>query len=221
MRNRLIALIALTFVWNSTFAQEDSTQVKSEPAKNEEYEINSLASTASNINYGGYGSLEFKHGHFGPTNGWMLGGNGAFVFQHKFAIGAGGYFNSSLLTFKGNNLVGKEEASLNINYSYAGLFVEYNPKSDKLVHFSFPVWFGWGNVKINEYTDGLESGIVEQSKFFMVEPAANLEINVSSTIRIYGGAALRFNFLNDELTNLSNNDLSSFMLNLGVKFGKF
>lgn len=162
-----------------------------------------------------------KNSSFGKTNGWLIGVNGAFVFQHKFIIGGGFHTLSSSLKFNGIDAEGISEQPLTAGFSYGSVFFEYSPKTDKTFHLSYPVWFGWGSAKVFSFENGIKGDLVEKSKFFMIEPSAVLEANISSTLRIYGGASMRVAFLNDELINVTNNDLNAFVLSFGVKVGRF
>ena len=226
-----LALFTSTFTIN---AQSDSTitttetpettmvVIQEQPAQPEdEYEISSLSNSVSNLEFGGYGAFNLKSSHFGKTNGWMLGGVAAVSFQHKFILGVGGYNLSSNLTFQGTDGDNNPDQPLNFGFSYGGLFLEYSPKTDKTLHLTYPVFFGWGKAKVFSYENGVKGDLVEASNLFLIEPNANIEVNVSSTFRLYGGAGLRMVFLKNEMSNLSNNDLQSFVLNIGVKIGRF
>jgi len=215
-------------------AQSDSTNVVRESPgtttvvivqdtslEKQEDEINSLSNSVSNLDFGGFGAFGMKSSHFGKTNGWMLGGVGGVSFQHKFILGFGAYKLSSNLTFEGYDGDGNMDQPLSFGFSYGGIFLEYSPKTSKTFHLSYPVFLGWGKAKVFSYDNGIKGDVVEESKFFTLEPSAYLEINVSSAIRLYGGAGYRLVFLKEEMKNLSNNNLESFVLNVGVKVGKF
>lgn len=74
-----------------------------------------------------------------------------------------------------------------------GLSLEYTWKPDRLLHLSFPLSAGMGEVdwKDGSPFSGQEPDFGEDN-FFFIQPGAMLEVNLSSFARLYGGVAYRW-----------------------------
>lgn len=142
----------------------------------------------------------------------LLNVRGGLSFNDKYAIG--GYFNTSI-----NDFVPQSETLQNVYMDYwtVGGFFEYNIKSNKITHLTFPLYIGYGEVQMdNEMGD---TGLGEAS-FFQIEPAALLEVNLHKYIRFNVGAGYRI--VSDmNYRNINQSDLSGLTGYVGLKFGLF
>lgn len=104
-----------------------------------------------------------------------------------------------------------------MDYWSVGGFLEYTLLSDKLVHLTFPLSFGYGEVEMDNYQG--EAGLGEQN-FLQVEPAALLEINLTKYMKFNAGAGYRF-VTPMNYRNLNQTDLTGLNARAGLKFGLF
>lgn len=132
----------------------------------------------------------------------------------KDRISIGGYFNTSL-----NEIRPKSETLPNIYMDYwtVGGFAEYTLLAKKLVHLTFPLYVGFGEVQMDNEDGEARLG---ESHFFQIEPSALLEINLQENIRINLGAGYRF--VSDmTYRNFNQADISGLTGYVGLKFGLF
>ena len=126
----------------------------------------------------------------------------------------GGYFNTSL-----NQIRPQSETVPNVYLDYwtVGGFTEYSILSKKAFHLSFPLYFGYGEVQMDNEVG--EAGLGE-ANFFQIEPAALLEINLHKFVRFNLGAGYR---VVSEMSyrNFNQYNLSGFTAYAGLKIGLF
>jgi len=152
-----------------------------------------------------------------PSFGFtQMDGAGAVLFNLrtglsiKDQVSFGGYFNTSL-----NDIMPQSETLPNIYMDYwsAGGFVEYTVNASKLIHLTFPLYLGYGEVQMdNEMGD---AGLGE-ANFFQVEPSALLEINLHRLVNLNVGAGYRM-VGNMSYRNFNQSDLSGLTGYLGLK----
>lgn len=104
-----------------------------------------------------------------------------------------------------------------MDYWSAGGFVEYTAWSNKLAHITLPIYFGAGEVEMDNEIEEIELG---ESTFFQVEPAALLELNISKYIRLNAGAGYRF-VSNMNYRTLDQSNITGITGYLGLKIGLF
>lgn len=156
-----------------------------------------------------------------PSFGFtQMDGAGAALFNLrtglsiKDQVSFGGYFNTSL-----NNIMPQSETLPNIYMDYwsAGGFVEYTVNASKVVHLTFPLYMGYGEVQMdNEMGD---AGLGE-ANFFQVEPSALLEVNLHHLVNFNVGAGYRM-VGNMSYRNFNQSDLSGITGYIGFKFNIF
>ena len=140
---------------------------------------------------GGYGGISIGYSQIDGYDAVTLGARGAVVLGHYLALGAGGrafanaYHNEPTLNQQ-VNLVG----------GYGGFFAEpiFFPKSP--VHLSFPVMAGLGGVAFTTWIkndfSATQSNVNETSVYLFVEPAVELEFNLTRFFRVSGYLSYRF-----------------------------
>ena len=154
---------------------------------------------------------------FGVTK--MNGSNAALFnirggLSWKDRISFGGFYNTSL-----NQINPESETIPNIYMDYwsAGGFLEYTLFPDKLIHLTFPLQIGYGEVQMDNESG--ETGLGE-ANFFQLEPSALLEINLHRYIRFNVGAGYRI--LGDmNYRNFNQSDLSGLTGQAGLRIGLF
>ncbi|WP_209330434.1 hypothetical protein [Lunatimonas salinarum] len=132
----------------------------------------------------------------------------------KDQISLGAYFSTSL-----NDIRPQSETAPNVYMDYwtVGGFAEYTWNASKLVHLTFPLYLGYGEVQMdNEIGD---AGLGE-ANFFQVEPSALVEVNLHRAVSFNAGAGYRI-VGNMDYRNFDQSDISGLTGYIGLKFRLF
>ena len=175
-----------------------------------------------NISHGGYGAVSINYSQIDGKDAIMMGGRGAWVIGHSFAIGFAGtgflndyHFNPDLAGGRNVNLAG----------GYGGLLLEPIILPRFPVHLSIPMLIGVGGVayttSYNPYEWDESHYYVEEATSFMVfEPGVELEINVVRFFRLAIGGYYRLTS-KVQLYDTPEDVLKGFSGGITLKFGKF
>ncbi len=199
---RIAIAAVLFFTYGSVQAQEEETLI------------------GSGFESGGYGGPVVKFTNFNGEFAVMVGGYGGWLINHSFMLGGGGY---GIVTEHRVSLPGTNGAELKqFEFGYGGGMLEYifSPKS--VLHSSVALFVGAGEVSVRHHGDEFWSDGYEGQKdgVFVLEPAVNVEVNVTSFFRVNAGGSYRL--VNGvSMFGLTNKDLSGPSLNLAFKFGSF
>lgn len=198
----LILIVACLGAGNNLVAQENK-------------EANTLLGDGTSINMQKVGF--FIAPSYGITS---MDGSSASLFNLRGGlsindkISLGGYYSTSL------NQINPESETVQgvyMDYWTVGGFAEYTIFSKNIIHMTFPVYFGYGEVQMdNEIGD---AGLGE-TNFFQIEPSALLEVNLHKYVRLNLGAGYRFV---GEMTyrNFDQSDISGLTGYVGLKIGLF
>ena len=177
---------------------------------------------SNNRNNGFYGAFSLGYSQLNGKDALVSGARAAYIFDHKFAIGLGGYGfvnNIDYHTYYENHPLDYTLAG-----GYGGLIIEPIVGGRNPVHFSFPVLVGLGGVALLEdspYNWDYEPwNEVDHDLFFIVEPMVELETNLTRWFRAAASMGYRFT----SQVNLFETDedvLRGLVFNLTFKFGKF
>jgi hypothetical protein len=138
---------------------------------------------------------------------------GGAVFNDKLTLG--GFYSLSV-----NQIRPKSETAPNLymDYRAAGGFVEYTIFSNKLLHLTFPLFIGGGEIEMdNDNGSNLELG---ERNFFLIEPNVMAELNLHKHVRLNLGTGYRF-VGNMNYRNMNQADISGVVGSIGLKFGFF
>jgi hypothetical protein len=167
------------------------------------------------IESGGFGGPVVKFGSINGSSGILVGGRGGWIINHAYILGGGGYGLAN--NVKAKTLGPNDERYL--NFGYGGLELEYVSDSDRLIHYSFMTLIGAGGVGWRD--DNIRTGSNgDDASFFILEPAANVTLNVSKFFRISAGVSYRY-ITGTESAAASNADLSGPSAVLTLRFGQF
>jgi hypothetical protein len=151
----------------------------------------------------------------------MFSGRGAAIFGHGLAVGVIG--KGFVTDFYEDNTF---DGEVNIAGGYGGLFIEPIVFPKFPVHLSFPVTFGVGGVayssRVKQGTDDWDAYVEESDAYFLVEPGAELELNLTRFFRLAFGAYYRYT-TDIELTNsdIAKDALTGWSGGVTFKFGRF
>jgi hypothetical protein len=154
---------------------------------------------------------------FGLT---QMDGDAAALFHVRGGLSLGktlsfgGFYNVSL-----NEIYPITETLPNVYMDYwaAGGFAEATILSNRLLHVSLPLYFGYGEVEMDNEIGEARLG---ESNFLLVEPSALLELNLHKNVRFNLGAGYRI-VSEMNYRNFNQSDISGLTGYLGFKFGLF
>jgi hypothetical protein len=156
----------------------------------------------------------FRNTSFDLTGVWGGSTNGFVEFNNNFSLNNSGYFlfeiNNDLLIGwsgygSGTNLSNGEKAQIEGN----DLVLGYAFNSHKFIHPIAYVKGGRGSLKINEQ---------KVDKVTVFEPSIGIEVNVFRWFKVGLEGGYRF-VTNVNATGLNDNDFSSPVIGLRMKFG--
>ena len=168
-----------------------------------------------NIENGGFGGPAVKVTSINGETAVLVGGRGGWIINHTFVLGGAGY---GLVT----NVNAKKTDSVHqfIQMGYGGLDLEYIASSNDLVHLSVELLIGGGSIGFKSENEDLFDNHRTTESFFVLEPSAHANLNVTHFFRIAGGVSYRY--VNGLKSSLSTNaDLSGLSAVLTLEFGKF
>lgn len=139
---------------------------------------------------------------------YLPGLRGGFYLNKKFAVGvaAHGVVGSD------TKVDGDEVRNLG---SYGGLLLQYVWRSDQLIHGTVESTVGDGR-----WCAAGSDGSDACSHFMVLEPAANVEINVAKHVRVATGVGYRLAVTGGD-ENLSSRDVSGLVIRSSLIFGSF
>lgn len=134
------------------------------------------------------------------------------VIKDRFSIG--GYASVSM-----NEIRPQSETvpGVYMDYWSVGGFAEYTVLSRKILHLTFPLYVGYGEVEMDN--DGSDAGLGE-ANFFQIEPSALLELNLHKYARLNLGAGYRI-VGQTNYRGFDQSDISGLTGYIGLKFGLF
>jgi len=163
---------------------------------------------SGDVTHGGFGGPLLKATQIDGDINYMVGGRGAWLLNHQFFLGGAGYGTVQE--------IGNHGAELGYGGVWAGM--KFNPS--KLVHYSVDVLVGAGGLT-KDYTSNNSSNTQHSDdKLFIIEPGANLNINIASYAELV--LSLSYRLVNGSShQTLSDSDLSGASITASVMFGRF
>ncbi len=170
--------------------------------------------------FGGFGGPVFKLTRIAGEDAVVSGGRGGLIINRQLVVGLGGYSTRSDNIRTGFEFGNGDNGSL--GFEYGGLELEYIMKPSRVAHITFYTLLGGGTASYqSERNSG--SGVATQrleSEVFVLEPAVNLEVNVTRWFRTTLGVGYRY-VDGSELPLAGDSELSGGVGTLTFKFGAF
>ncbi|UCD37308.1 MAG: hypothetical protein JSW54_10805 [Fidelibacterota bacterium] len=167
------------------------------------------------LSHGGFGGPVLKITQINEELGLLTGGRGAWIVGHMITIGGGGY------TLINDIEVTSVADAPNLRFEYGGFEMGFIIASDKLLHFSVNSLFGTGTVGHRWGEGDGDWDAADTDHFFVLEPSANVIVNVAKFFRIGLGASYRYVTGVDDFGDISDADLSGVSAVVTLKFGSF
>ena len=173
----------------------------------------------------GFGNIDFRVGEVVDQQALLIGAYGGVLINKYFMLGVAGYGLATESKFQGFNPESNEPRELDLYGGYAGMLMGIKVASREIIHLSVPMIIGAGQIDVsdNNYFDLANEDndyVLESSSFFVFEPSALLEINISHHFRLGFGAGYRM-IKGTSLDNLKDEDLSGFTGVVSFQVGKF
>jgi hypothetical protein len=206
---KIIPFICLILAMHPSHAQEENSEFKT------------LFGDRP-ISHGGYGALDIRYSSIDGMDAFLMGGRGAWVIGHGFALGFGGlgfmndyHYNPDIAGGRNVNLAG----------GYGGLLLEPILFPKFPVHLSIPVLIGAGGIAYtthyNPYDwDESHFFVEEATGYFVLEPGLELEFNIVRFFRLAIGGYYRYTS-DIRLYDTPEDVLRGFSGGITLKFGKF
>jgi hypothetical protein len=139
---------------------------------------------------------------------YLPGLRGGFYLNKKFAVGVAAH----MVVGSDTKIDADDVRNLG---SYGGLLLQYVWRSDQLIHGTFESTLGDGR-----WCAAGEDGSDACSHFIVLEPAANVEVNLAKHVRIATGLGYRLAVTGGDET-LSSRDVSGLVIRSSLIFGSF
>ncbi|MEO0184327.1 MAG: hypothetical protein ABIL22_01715 [candidate division WOR-3 bacterium] len=164
------------------------------------------------VEKGIFGGVVVKFSEINQEFACLIGGRGGFIFNHVFAIGGGGYGLANPITV--HTVYPLRDYTM--DYGYGGLILELVFGSRKLVHFGVNTLIGGGSLcyRTAYYEPWYDDA------FFVLEPSAELTLNITKCFRMDIGGSYRY-ICGTDLDGVSDRGLSGATGHITFKFGRF
>jgi hypothetical protein len=149
---------------------------------------------------GGFGALSFRMTEFRDKTMVLGGFRGGWIINRTLGIGVEGH--GIIPTAKYDDiLTDPGSPSVVALGGYGGMFLELIFFSNEIVHVTFPVsggagWLGymedWESRDPTIPSSPNNDEIIDEDVFWYIEPGANLEVNISRSVRLDFGVSKRF-----------------------------
>ena len=193
---------------------------------NDPRQIKSLLSKDNQLN--GFVGADIKITDFKKQRAMLVGGYGGVLVNRRYLLGVGGYGIATNPEFNGvlppGFSIDNTPRKLTMNGGYAGMVLGGIILSRELVHLAIPILIGAGEFQITDedfFQNHSDTDyVVERSTFLAVEPGAQLEFNITSSLRIAAGATYRYVY-GLELINLTDEDMTEWTGTVSLRIGRF
>ena len=170
---------------------------------------------------GGFGALVLKFTSIKNKGALIIGGRGGWIIDHSLVLGGGAYALQSEVDAPEGAL--PLEGPLDIEFGYLGFEIEYIVKPQSPLHYSLYAFIGGGATNyakdVGPFFKSTEQA--GETKFmFVLEPAANAELNIKTWFRLNAGISYRL-VLGVTQPGLKNSDFTGLNATLTFKFGTF
>jgi len=230
MKTKLISILLIALLFGTavySYSQEDEEMKLLFKPKHEK---------SSN---GGYGAFQFGWTQVDGQSAITVGGRGAWIANHYFALGlAGNGFYSNTNDFPNNT-----NHTYALYGGYGGILIEPIDASMSTVHVSFPMIFGGGGVVASSYNmydmtysnyDYYYNNYYDDvTPYFIFQPGVEMEINIVKFFRlalgvsykITSGVDLQYKYFDDnnqiQTININRKAMDGLVATLTFKFGMF
>lgn len=213
MKKSILLSTLLILLYSAAFSQEPEFEYY------KSREIKTLL--GRNREGGAYGAFTTGYSVIDNRHAVLFGGRFGWLASHSIGIGFGatGFINE----FHYEPSLDRE---VSLAGGYGGLYIEPILFPRFPVHLSFPVLFGAGGISYVSKEGSQNNNLIEDSEaFLLIEPAAELELNLTGFCRLAIGASYRFPSSFDVglsgTPKASAESIKGMSYTISLKFGKF
>jgi len=174
-------------------------------------EARNLIGDLGEVEHGGYGGPAVRFTQIAGDFGVLSGGRGGWIINHRFVLGGGGYGLANPKNVTAPDATG-DPVEGELEMGYGGGIVEYIVASDALVHASVELLVGGGGLTTQVHA--------ASDAFFVMEPGANVMLNVTQFFRLGAGVSYR-SIHGADFGGLDDDDLTGVSWGFIAKFGSF
>lgn len=174
------------------------------------------------VTHGGFGGPMIKFEDIRGDFGVWVGGRGGWIINlddyHAISIGGGGFGLATNHRVPDDSELDNDDYDYVATNGYGGFMLEYTNRSYQLLHLTATSLIGAGGFTVRDrnFADIDE----EPNPYFVFEPGAHLELNVTSFFRVAAGVSYRLTSGIDK-AGFSDSDFSGANATLTFKFGIF
>ena len=218
MKTIIAAVLIILFTGTLGFAQEEKTGE----------EVQTLFGSGAKIT-GWFIDINNSYSQLNGRNAHLPGMAGGVIMNQNFKIGLIGKSLTCNKTYLKYDDILDEPVYL--VGGHGGLYLEASPIDNKVVHISIPVILGAGGAEYHsvqtypEFDDDDEFELdyshrqMSTSPYWVVEPGANIEVNVAGFMRLFAGYSYRW-MMGLNLANTDSKAFNGSNFNFGIRFGK-
>jgi hypothetical protein len=158
-----------------------------------------------------------QFGKFAGSTAVIPGFGAGIIFNNKFSLS--GLYKGTVT----ENTPAVAESQLYLHGQWFGLKAEYSIKPESVIHLSFPLEIGIGEIELDLKDSYEDDQIIIPSGdtwFVNLEPGVALEINIQKYIKLNLSAGYRF-VSNVTFNVITESDLRGFTFSTGIKVGLF
>jgi hypothetical protein len=213
MKKTVILTALLLVLYSSAFSQDPEFEYYKSK------EIKTIL--GRNRSGGAYCAFTAGYSEINHNQALLLGGRFGWLASHSIGIGLGatGFINEF-------HYEPSIERNVFLAGGYGGLYIEpiFLPRFP--VHLSFPILLGAGGISYVSKENEQNNNFIEDSQaFLLIEPAAELELNLTKFFRFAVGASYRYptpfnvGLEGSPIANAAS--LNGMSYTVSLKFGKF
>jgi hypothetical protein len=228
MKKMILAALSSVFVVAPAFAQSQPASSSSadpmiEPSSPSPFIAASPAADEPATLAGSRGFIQHNGWYVAPSFGAtsldgryssLVGLRGGWLINRQFGIGLAG----NAFGWNATAHIDSPRANQRVDGGYGGLLLQYVFASDKLLHGTVDATIGGGALCFDSVSDRRSCN--DAIGFYVVEPTASVELNVTSFMRIAVGGGYRFAAIDDR-TTAYRPSVSGFVARTSVEFGRF
>ena len=174
------------------------------------------------FSHGGYGGPRMMVSTINGELGVLVGGHGGWVVNHALFIGGGGYGLVNQIKAP----TAQDSTQRYIDFGYGGVELGAVLASNRIVHLRVSALIGGGGLSAsgrdNYYGEYDHHGsYYSDDAFFMVEPAAEMVVNMTPWMRLTAGASYRFIDGIETDSDFNDADFTGPSAMVSLNFGKF
>jgi len=170
------------------------------------------------VTHGGFGAPVAKFTKIKDQNAFLVGGRGGWIINHTLVLGIAGY---GMVNENIDKKIISPDHTRFMGLGYGGFELEYVILPHQLFHPTLGILIGGGSVNyIDKYYGEVDDRDDDFDGFFIIEPAASVELNVIPLMRADFGISYRI-ISGIEYYGLKDSDISGLAAGFTLKFGKF